>query len=127
VVKLKLLLNLFFFAIFALYKFPFEKYISIATDGASVMTGVTTCFSEQSPFIIKSHCIAQRLALPASQAANSVNYLKKYQGTINEIYKYYHYSCKHMSELTVPNMRFLKVGRASNEKRVSKLIFEKKS
>ena len=91
-------------AIFALYKFPFEKCISIATDGASVMkcirSGVTTCFSEQNPFIIKSHCIAHRLALAASLAANSVNYLKKYQGTINEIYKYYHYSCKHMSELS---------------------------
>jgi hypothetical protein len=38
-------------AIFALYKVPFDKCISIATDGASVMTGirsgVTTRFSEQ--------------------------------------------------------------------------------
>ena len=87
-------------AILALYKVLFEKYISVATDGASVMTGirsgVTTRLGEQNPFIIKSHCVAHGLALAASQAANSDNYLKKYQDTINEIYKYYHYSSKHV-------------------------------
>ena len=106
-------------AIFALYKVPFDKCISIATDGASVMTGirsgVTTRFSEQNPFIIKSHCIAHRLALAASQATNSVNYLKKYQGTINEIYKYYHYSCKHMSELKAMALIFDKAQKKFEE------------
>ncbi|XP_071168230.1 zinc finger protein 862-like [Mytilus edulis] len=89
--------------LFDMYDLDFSKCISISTDGASVMTGirsgVTTKFSEQNPFIIKTHCIAHRLALASSQAANSINYLKKYQGTLNEVYKYYHHSCKHMSEL----------------------------
>ena len=50
-------------AILALYKVLFEKYISIATDGASVMTGirsgVTTRLGEQNPFIIKSQCCSR--------------------------------------------------------------------
>ncbi|VDI41630.1 Hypothetical predicted protein [Mytilus galloprovincialis] len=57
-------------------------------DGASVMTGmrsgVTITFSEQNFFIIKTHSIAHRLPSESSQAANSINYLKKKQGSLNE-------------------------------------------
>ncbi|CAG2188661.1 unnamed protein product [Mytilus edulis] len=79
--------------LFDIYDLDFSKCISISTDGASVMTGmrsgVTITFSEQNFFIIKTHSIAHRLPSESSQAANSINYLKKKQGSLNEVYKYY--------------------------------------
>ena len=98
--------------VFVAYELDFTKCISVSTDGASVMTGirsrVTTLFKQQNPFIVTSHCIAHRLALGVSQAANSYNYLKKFQGTLNEIYKYYHFSCKHTASLKAMGVIFEK-------------------
>jgi len=45
------------------------------------------------------HCIAHRLALASGQAADKVPYLKKYQGIVNAIFKYFHFSAKHQSKL----------------------------
>ncbi|CAG2255210.1 unnamed protein product [Mytilus edulis] len=39
---------------------------------------------QQNFFIIKTHSIAHRLPSESSQAANSINYLKKKQGSLNE-------------------------------------------
>ena len=79
--------------LFDIYDLDFSKCISISTDGASEMTGMRSCvtimFSEQNFFIIKTHSIAHRLPSESSQAANSINYLKKKQGSLNEVYKYY--------------------------------------
>ena len=84
-------------------KLPLEKAYGMATDGASVMTGVragvTTLTKKKNPFMLSTHCIAHRLALASGQAADSVPYIKKYQQYINTIYKYYHYSPKHWSKL----------------------------
>ena len=62
---------------------PLQKLFGLATDGASVMTGVhsgvTTRIKERNPFIISTHCIANCLALAIGKAANTVPYFKKYQ------------------------------------------------
>ena len=82
---------------------PLEKLFGLATDGASVMTGVrsgvTTRMKGRNPFIISTHCIAHRLALASGKAADTVQYFKKYQQYMNTIYKYFHYSPKHSNTL----------------------------
>ena len=81
-------------------KLPLEKANVMATDGASVMTGVhagvTTQTKKKNPFMLSTHCIAHRLALASGQAADSIPYIKKCQQYINTIYKYYHYSPKQL-------------------------------
>ena len=82
---------------------PMEKLFGMATDGASVMTGVrsgvTTRMKERNPFTLTTHCIAHRLALASGKAADTVQYFKKYQQYVNTIYKYFHYSPKHSNTL----------------------------
>ncbi|XP_070562439.1 E3 SUMO-protein ligase KIAA1586-like [Ptychodera flava] len=77
---------------------------AVATDGASVMTGkhkgVTTLLKQDNPFIIRTHCIAHRLALAAAQASHAIPYLDKFGEKLNQIYNYFHYSTKHKSKLT---------------------------
>ena len=98
-----------------MYCISFDKSISVAIDGASVMTGVTsgvtTLFNQNNSYIIKTYCIVHRLAL----AANPITYLKTYQGTINEIYKYHHYSCKHMASLKAMGVIFDKAEKKLEE------------
>ena len=82
---------------------PMEKLFGMATDGASVITGVrrgvTTRMKERNPFMLTTHCIAHRLALASGKAADTVQYFKKYQQYVNTIYKYFHYSPKHSNTL----------------------------
>ena len=82
---------------------PVEKLFGMATDGASVMTGVhsgvTTCMKEKTPFMLTTHCIAHHLALASGKAADTVQYFKKYQQYVNNVYKYFHYSPKHSNTL----------------------------
>ena len=84
-------------------KLPLEKAYGMATDEASVMTGVragvTTLMKKKNPFMLSTHCIAHRLALVSGQAADSIPYIKKYQQYINTLYNYYHYSPKHWNML----------------------------
>ena len=78
--------------------FDHQRLIALATDGASVMTGVetgvTTRFKADNPFLFATHCLAHRLALASSQAADKVKYLVKYQSVVNVIYKYFEQSPK---------------------------------
>ncbi|XP_077988181.1 zinc finger protein 862-like [Glandiceps talaboti] len=72
-----------------------EQFIGFGSDGASVMTGKNNgvCVRlrrEINPFLLGIHCIAYRLALCTSQAAEKVPYLKKYQQSLTDIY--YHFS-----------------------------------
>ncbi len=72
---------------------PMDKVSGFGTDGASVMTGkkegATGYLMRLNPAILNIHCIAHRLALCSSQAANSVPYLKDYQEVIVGLF--YHF------------------------------------
>ena len=54
--------------------------------------GVTGILMESNPALINVHCIAHRLALCTSQAANQVSYLKEYQETVTSIFYYFKHS-----------------------------------
>ena len=60
-------------------KLPLEKACGMATDGASVMTGVRavviTLTKKKNPFMLSIHCIAHCLALASGQAADSIPYM----------------------------------------------------
>ncbi len=80
-----------------------KKLFGMATDGASVMTGVRSGviirMKERNPFMLTTHCIAHRLALASGKAADTVQCFKKYQQYVNTIYKYFYYSPKHSNTL----------------------------
>ena len=73
-------------------RLPLEKANGMATDGASIMTGVcagvTTLMKKKNPFMFSTHCITHHLGLASGQAADSIPYIKKYQQYINTIYHY---------------------------------------
>ena len=60
-----------------------DKMKGFGSDGASVMTGknngVSKRTKDDSPFLVSIHCIAHRLALCTSQAANDIPYLTKFK------------------------------------------------
>ena len=71
-----------------------DKVIVVGSDGASVMTGSKNGFvalvrRDDSPFVLGVHCIAHRLALCSSQAAEKIPYLKAYQQILSDIF--YHF------------------------------------
>ena len=73
-----------------------DKLCGFGSNGASVMTGrktgVTGKLLEHNPAIINIHCMAHRLALCTSQAADKVPYLKEYQQTVTNIFYYFKHS-----------------------------------
>ncbi|KAH3725389.1 hypothetical protein DPMN_051222 [Dreissena polymorpha] len=64
-----------------------------------VCGGVSTLMKEHNGLMLSVNCIAHRLALASGQATNSNKNLQKYQAMINTVYKYYHYTQKHQSQL----------------------------
>lgn len=80
-----------------------KKIMFLGSDGASVMTGrisgVSARLSRDQPFLVNIHCMAHKLALCTSHAADSVNYLKKHREILTNIF--YHF--KH-SSLRTPNL-----------------------
>lgn len=72
---------------------PLQKVTGLGSDGASVMTsnkeGVTGKLQRLNPKIVNIHCIAHRLQLCVSQAANKVKYLKEFQELLTNIFYYF--------------------------------------
>ena len=70
-----------------------SKIVGFGSDGAIVMTskkeGVAGKLRRNSPFMLNVHCVAHRLALCSSQAADEIPYMKKHQETLTSIF--YHF------------------------------------
>ena len=75
------------------YDVPSEKIIALGSDGASAMTGkingLTGMMRRQNPHMVNIHCIAHRLALCTSQAAEGVPAMKDYQETLTSLFLYF--------------------------------------
>ena len=71
---------------------------AFCSDGASVMTGskggVAAKCKKQNPFMVSTHCIAHRLALCCSDAADDVDYPSNAEVVINEVSAYFNRSGK---------------------------------
>ena len=70
-----------------------DKMTGFGSDGASVMTGknngVSKRMKDDSPFLLSIHCMAHRLALCTSQAANGIPYLAKFKEILTALYRYF--------------------------------------
>ncbi|PFX15955.1 hypothetical protein AWC38_SpisGene19803 [Stylophora pistillata] len=70
-----------------------DKMTGFGSDGASVMRGKNNGVSKQmkddSPFLVSIHCMAHRLALCTSQAANGIPYLAKFKEILTDLYRYF--------------------------------------
>lgn len=82
---------------------PLKKIMFLGSDGASVMTGVKSGVSARmmadQPFLVNIHCMAHKLALCTSQAADKVTYLKKYRETLTSIFYHFKHSSLRTSNL----------------------------
>ena len=81
-----------------------NKMTGFGSDGASVMTGknngVAKRMKDNSPYLISIHCMAHRLALCTSQAANGIPYLSKFKETLTALYRYFDKSALRSQSLT---------------------------
>ena len=80
-----------------------HKVMGIGTDGAKVMTGedkgVYGRLKELNPHMLNIHCMAHRLALCTSQAANTIPAMKRYQEWLTSLFYYFRASPTRASEL----------------------------
>ena len=88
----------------ASYDTPVEKCFGLSSDGASVMTGKDNGVAAilkrtHCPHMISVHCIAHRVALATSQAAASVNVVKRYEKELGAIYSYFKHSASRTNKL----------------------------
>ncbi|XP_060606407.1 zinc finger protein 862-like [Ruditapes philippinarum] len=74
------------------------------SDGAAVMTGkksgVSARLSSDQPLIVNIHCVAHKLALCTSQAAESIPYLKKYKEILTNIFYHFKHSSLRTANLS---------------------------
>ena len=72
--------------------------VGLATDGASVMTGVNkgvaTLFKKKNSRLIAVHCMAHRLQLACEKASHKILYITKYIGVLNQFAKSLKFSPK---------------------------------
>lgn len=82
---------------------PNEKIMSLGSDGASVMTGKTNgcaaIMRRENPHMSNIHCVAHKLALCTSQAAESIPLLKKHQQILTDLFYYFKGSSKRATKL----------------------------
>ncbi|KAK7492082.1 hypothetical protein BaRGS_00016746 [Batillaria attramentaria] len=69
------------------------KLYGLGTDGATAMTGqskgLTGLLKQENPAIVNVHCIAHRLALCTSQAAQGIPAMNEYVETITSLFYYF--------------------------------------
>ncbi len=84
--------------ILAHHKLPLDRMFGLASDGASVMTGVhkgvATQFKNLVKHLVTTHCMAHRLQLASEKAAHSVPYIVKYIAVLNQFAKALKFSPK---------------------------------
>ena len=90
--------------VFEDYNLDSKKCLRFGSDGASVMTGkdngVAALMKRNNPYLISVHCVAYRLALASSQAAEQINAIVCYQKLLSAIYSYFSHSTLRTEQLT---------------------------
>lgn len=104
-----------------------EKMCGFGSDGASTMigsrNGVAAKLKEKVPWLVNNHCVAHRLALACSQAAEAIPYMKKFKDIVAQMYRFYDYSAVRTAGLkdiqSVLGAPDLKLKRASDTRWLS--------
>ena len=95
----------------------FSKVMGLGTDGATVMTGqnmgVTGLLLRENPQMLNVHCLAHRVALVTSQAAQYFPVLKDFQQTLTNMFYYFNESSNKVQTLEelqkILNLPILKI------------------
>ena len=84
-------------------KIPLDRLTGLATDGAAVMSGkkygIVQLLKQIQPDMVSTHGIAHRLVLSCGGAADKIPYIVKFQGLLNDIFKYFRNSGKNSASL----------------------------
>ena len=82
----------------------------------------STLLKQTCPWLISKHCVAHRLALAASQAADEVAYVGKFKAILAQLYRFYDFSAVRTAGLRgiqeVLNDPQLKLTKASSQMHV---------
>ena len=74
-----------------------QRFCGLGSDGASLMLGnrggVSMLLKKKVPFLVANHCVAYRLALASSQAANEIPNLEIYSISYSDIIRIHLYAC----------------------------------
>ena len=75
-----------------------KKMKSCVTDGAGAMigrhNGMAAIIKREVPDLINIHCVCHRLVLACADASKELNYIKKVEGLLLQVWKFYEYSPK---------------------------------
>ena len=91
-----------------------KKVSSVATDGAAVMMGKKGGFAvklrEICPTLINIHCICHRLALACTDTVKGVNWIKKVELNLQQLWRFFENSAKRTAaylkiQVTTKNIR----------------------
>ena len=85
-------------------KIPLNKLMTLASDGAAVMTGringVGAILKKyHSKHLMQIHCVAHKLALAAGHACRDITLFNEYQHTLKMVYRYFSNSAVRYNEL----------------------------
>ena len=74
-----------------------QKFLSLASDGASVMVGknngVSALLKRENPRLVNVHCICHRLALACGDSNNEGEYMLTIERLLVQLYKWLENSC----------------------------------
>ena len=74
-----------------------QKFLSLASDGASVMVGkncgVSALLKRDNPRLINVHCICHRLALACGDSNNDIEYVLTIERLLVQLYRWLENSC----------------------------------
>ena len=95
-----------------------NNLLCLATDGASVMTGVRNGVAkllknEVSPHMISIHCVCHRLALACGDANEAVSYVKDVELWLRQLWSYFDNSPKRLAQYLKVQLQLLKIDLSS--------------
>ena len=98
----------------------------LATDGASVMTGknngVATKLKVLNPVLISVHCICHKLALACTDTNKEIDYIKRVEDTLRQLWAYFENSPKRLAVLLKMQINIKKCSLQLKEKSKQLLV-----
>ena len=98
----------------------------LVTDGAAVMTGrnngVETKLKELNPVLISVHCICHKLALACTDTKKEIDYIKRMEDTLRQLWAYFENSPKRLAVLLKMQINIKKYSLQLKEKSKQLLV-----
>ena len=102
-----------------------QKFLSLASDGASVMVGknrgVSALLKRENPRLINVHCICHRLALACGDSNNEIQYMLTIERLLIQLYKWLENSCVKTAAYMKMQLRLLNMQLPTEESKRHKI------